>query len=390
VPVKQTGRRLALLPPGESRRIGTESEGIDMADRSVRIVLAALIALATANVFAGNPAPLPVRGLHVMAPKPAEVADCVSFVREVLPKEGVNVLIIEVNYHYQYTKRPEVVDPDALSNADIKALTEACRASGVRLIPMINMLGHQSWAKTTYGLLRAHPEFDETPGKYPDNEGIYCRSYCPLHPDIHAVLFDLIDELADACQADAFHVGMDEVFLLGEDDCPRCKGKNKADLFAQEVRALHDHLAKSGRTMWIWGDRFLDGDVTGLGKWEAAVNGTAPALHQVPKDIVICDWHYDDAPPTALHFAVEGFPVASSPWRKSGIALAQLDLIRKARENGPEAITGRTLGVVQTTWCGMGPFVMTYSGKGPTDPHILEAVACFKELYRQIRNAGLK
>ena len=35
-------------------------------------------------------------------------------------------------------------------------------------------------------------EFDETPGKYPNNEGIYCRSYCPLHPEVHEVLFDLV------------------------------------------------------------------------------------------------------------------------------------------------------------------------------------------------------
>lgn len=34
----------------------------------------------------------------------------------------------------------------------------------------------RSWAKSTGALLRAHPEFDETPGKYPQNEGIYCRS----------------------------------------------------------------------------------------------------------------------------------------------------------------------------------------------------------------------
>lgn len=361
-----------------------------MTARIVRALLTALVSSAITTAFAGNPAPLPVRGLHVMAPKPAEVPDCVRFIRDALPKEGVNILILEVNYHYQYTKRPEVVDSDALSNSDMKAIVQACRDSGVKLIPMINMLGHQSWAKTTFGLLRAHPEFDETPGKYPDNEGIYCRSYCPLHPDVHAVLFDLIDELADVCQADSFHVGMDEVFLLGEDDCLRCKGKKKADLFAQEVGALHDHLAQSGLTMWMWGDRFLDGNVTGLGEWEAAENGTAPALRQVPKDIMICDWHYDDAPPTALYFAVEGFPVASSPWRKSGIALAQLSLIRQARENGPEAISARTRGVVQTTWCGMGQFVATYLGQGPADPHVVEAVACFKELFRQIRNAGLQ
>ncbi|NWG13334.1 MAG: family 20 glycosylhydrolase, partial [Acidobacteria bacterium] len=219
-----------------------------------RIALAGLLAFLPIPItpaFGADTEPLPVRGLHVMAPKPDEMADCLRFIREALPKEGVSLLVVEFNYRFQFAKRPEVVDPDALSLDQVKALVEACRAAGVRLIPQINMLGHQSWAGTTHGLLRAHPEFDETPGKYPGNEGIYCRSYCPLHPEVHAVLFDLIDELAEACEADAFHVGMDEVFLLGEDDCPRCKGQNKADLFAREVIALHDHLAKSGRTMWM-------------------------------------------------------------------------------------------------------------------------------------------
>jgi hypothetical protein len=325
-----------------------------------------------------------------MAPKPDEMPDCLRFIREALPKEGVNVLVLEINYRYQFAKRPEVVDADAFSRGQVKDIVEACRTAGVRLIPQINMLGHQSWAKTTFGLLRAHPEFDETPGKYPDNEGIYCRSYCPLHPGVHEVVFDLIDELAQAFEADAFHVGMDEVFLLGEEDCTRCRGRNKAELFAQEVQTLRDHLAKSSRTMWMWGDRFLDGNVTGLGKWEAATNETAPAIAKVPRDIVICDWHYDEAPPTASYFALQGFPVASSPWRRPGVALAQLDLIRHARKNAPSAIADRTLGVLQTTWCSMGQFAKAYFGQGPAEPGVVESVLCFKELFRELRTSGLR
>jgi len=335
-----------------------------------------------------DPSPLPVRGLHVMAPKPNEMAECLRFIREALSKEDVNLLVVEFGYRYRFTRRSEVADPDALSREDVKALVAACRAAGVRLIPQINLLGHQSWAKTTFGLLRAHPEFDETPGRYPENQGIYCRSYCPLHPSLHEVVFDLIDELAEACEADAFHVGMDEVFLLAEDDCSRCKGRNKAELFAREVRTLREHLAKSGRKMWMWGDRFLDGEVTGLGKWEAGINSSAQAIREVPKDIVICDWHYDAAPPTAHYFAVEGFPVVSSPWRRPGVALAQLELIRHARKNAPGAIASRMLGVLQTTWCGMGPFAKAYFGEGPTEPKVLEAVVCFRELFKDIRNAG--
>ncbi|HEV8131569.1 MAG TPA: family 20 glycosylhydrolase [Acidobacteriota bacterium] len=355
----------------------------------IHLLFSILLLFVTVPTFGSDTSPLPVRGLHLSAPRPAEMADALKFIREALPKEGVNLLVLEFGYRYQFTRRPEVVDQGALSREDVKAIVEACRAAGVRLIPEINLLGHQSWAKTTHGLLRSHPEFDETRDKYPDNQGIYCRSYCPLHPEVHAVIFDIIDELAEVCETDAFHVGMDEVFLLGEDDCPKCKGRNKAELFAQEVRALHDHLAQSGRAMWMWGDRLLNGDATGLGKWEADTSGTAAALRQIPKDIVICDWHYETAPPTASYFAVEGFSVVASPWRRPGVALAQLELIRHARKNAPAAIGSRMLGVLQTTWGGMGAFAKAYFGES-SEARTLEAVVCFKTLFADLRNSGLK
>jgi hypothetical protein len=357
---------------------------------SIRFLLVLLLLVAAVPGSGAEVSPLPVRGLHVMAPKPAELADCLRFIREALPREGVNLLVVEFNYRYAFSRHPEVVDGDALTAADVKSLAEACRAAGVRLIPQINLIGHQSWAATTFGLLRSHPEFDETPGKYPENKGIYCRSYCPLHPEMHRLLFDLIDELDEACQSDAFHAGMDEIFLLGEDDCPRCRGKNRAELLAGEIRVIRDHLAGTGKTLWIWGDRLLDGDVTGLGKWEAATNATEPAIRLIPKDIVICDWHYEAAPPTALHFAIEGFPVVSSAWRRSTAALGQLELIRHARKSSPPEIGGRTLGVLHTTWTGMGAFVKAYFGDKSANPNTnaIEAALTFKELFREIRAGG--
>lgn len=336
------------------------------------------------NCSAAPPAEIPIRGLHLSAPAPDDVAPLARFIREELPKHGVNVLVLEFNYNYKFTRHPEVVDPGALSLEQVKTLLEACRESGVKLIPQINLLGHQSWAETTFGLLRAHPEFDETPGKYPGNKDIYCRSYCPLHPKVHEVVFDVIDELADACQAEAFHIGMDEVFLLGEDDCPRCKGKNKAELFAQEVRVVRDHLAKSNRTLWMWGDRFLDGDVSGLGKWEASQNATAPAIRIVPKDIMICDWHYERAEPTAAYFAMEGFRVVSSPWRKPEVALGQLEQIRSVRKYATETLAGRMMGVLHTTWCGAGPFLRAYYREGTPEAAAKEAAETFRQLFEAI------
>ena len=344
-----------------------------------------LLALIALTLAAQPPAAPPVRGLHVSAPRPDEIPLAVKFIREALPKEGVNLLVLEIGYRYKFTKRPEMADPEGLSPEDLKQLASACREAGVKLITQINLLGHQSWSKNTGALLRAHPEFDETPGKYPENKGIYCRSYCPLHPQVHEVVFDLVDELAEACEADAFHAGMDEVFLLGEDDCQRCRGKNKAELFAGEVRAIRDHLAKSNRKLWLWGDRFLDGNATGIGKWEASANDTAGALRLVPKDIVICDWHYEAAHPTAAYFAVEGFEVVSAPWRKSSVALRQLDLMRSVRANASKQVAERMLGMLQTSWVGFGRFAKGYFGEDTSDARAMEAVYCFRELFRELR-----
>jgi hypothetical protein len=140
--------------------------------------------------------------------------------------------------------------------------------------------------------------------------------------------------------------------------------------------------------MWMWGDRFLDGAATGLGEWEASLNQTWPAIDRVPSDVVICDWHYDKAAPTAALFAAKGFSVVSSPWRKPDVAIGQLELVRSVRGHANEAIASRMLGMLHTTWCGFGPFARGYFGEGPADPKVMEAVNTFRTLYREIRNGN--
>ena len=312
-----------------------------------------------------------------------------EFIRTILPKEGVNTLVIEFNYRFDFQSRPEFGDPSALGKAGVQQIVKACQDSGVQLIPQFNCLGHQSWAKRNASLLEKYPEFDETPGKYPNNEGIYCRSYCPLHPDVHKVLFELIDELAAACEAKAFHVGMDEVFVLADPDCPRCKGKDAAQLFADEVKTVHGHIKEIGCRTWMWGDRFIDGKTTGLGKWEASENGTQSAIDLVPKDIVICDWHYDKSPATPLLFAKKGFDVVACPWRKPSVALAQLAQIQNIRNSADYEVARHALGMMETTWCGFRAFAEAYQaqkpGVAPEKNGAAESAHCFTTLFKAIR-----
>src|SRR6476659_6814777 len=313
---------------------------------------------------------LPVRGFCIGAPKPQEVDRFIKFINEELAPRKVNTLVLRVDYNYQYETHPELREDSSLAKGDIKKLVSACKANNIRLIPQINLLGHQSWASQINKLLGVYPQFDETPYvkmpekyKWPNADNLYCKSYCPLHPDVHKVVFDLMDGICDAFETDACHAGMDEVFYLGEDKCPRCGGRDKAELFAGEVRVLRDHLAQKNRRLWIWGDRLIDGKTTGLGEWEASYNNTYRAIEMIPKDVIICDWHYERADKTPVYFAMKGLDVVTCPWRNPALAAIQTDDIVKFRQQSSKEMKSHYAGMMQTVWSNAHSFLEGFYGE---------------------------
>lgn len=306
--------------------------------------LGAIAAAARAAAPRDNPAKLWL-GVHVSVGN----HDGLEKLRQSIPglaKTGVNALIVEIDYNFQFASHPELNRPNTVTREQARSFADLCRANGIRPIPSLNCLGHQSWAARTAPLLATHPELDETPGKYPSNEGIYCRSWCPLNPDTNRIVFGLIDELIDAFAADAFHVGMDEVFILASDDCPRCRGKDPARLFARQVNDLHEHLVKKRKVeMLMWGDRLLDTKAMGYSKWEASENGTAAAADLIAHDIIICDWHYERRAsyPSIPFLLNKGFRVWPAGWHDPEASEALLDYSTAQKDQ-------RILGYLSTTW----------------------------------------
>jgi len=232
---------------------------------------------------------------------------------------------------------------------------KACKAGGIKIVPLVNLLGHQSWYAKVGKLLENYPQFNETPEipldkdiEWPNEWGLYCLSYCPLHPDVHAVVFDVMDEIVEVFEAEAFHAGMDEVFFLGEDQ--RCRGKDNAELFAGEVTAIRNHLALNNKELWIWGDRLIDGKTTGIGLWEASYNNTHRAIDMIPKDVVINDWHYERPDPTAAYFALKGFKVITCPWRFPEVTKTQLQMMLDFKEGATDAVKDNYQGMLHTVW----------------------------------------
>ena len=311
---------------------------------------------------------MPVRGLSIAAPKPQSVDQFVNFIENELATRQLNVLILRVDYNYQYQSHPELRDSVALSEKDVKKIVAVCKKQGIRIVPQINLLGHQSWAEGIGNLLQVYPEFDETPSvmmpekyEWPNEDGLYCKSYCPLHPEVHKVVFALVDELLDVFEASDFHAGMDEVFYIGADECPRCSGHDKARLFADEVSKIRNHLAINNRILWMWGDRLLDGKTTGLGMWEASMNNTHRAIDMIPKDVFICDWHYERADKTAVYFAMKGFKVATCPWREPDVARVQVKDMMSFRNESTPAMRENFQGIILTSWSSAEGFMRDFN-----------------------------
>ncbi len=367
--------------------------------------VALLLALSTICIFPSGPAfsedaldkVLPVRGFCIAAPRRSELDSFVQFIEQELAPRRVNTLVLRVDYNFKYASRPNLADRGGLSKDDAALLAKACRDHGIALIPQFNLLGHQSWANHPGRLLQVHPEFDETPWvkmpeqySWPNVDRLYCKSYCPLHPEVHAVVLDLVDELCDAFEAEALHAGMDEVFYIGEEKCPRCGGRDKAKLFADEVTLIRDHLNKKGRRMWMWGDRLIDGKATGLGEWEASENGTHPAIDLIPKDVVICDWHYERPDPTSVYFAMKGFDVVTCPWKDAAVAVRQLHDTLELRAGSTNEMRRHFRGMMQTVWSDADSFLREFHGERPVgrgraeDDGSETASQCFRTLYDEI------
>jgi hypothetical protein len=306
-----------------------------------------LLGVLAASVQAVDKSPKAWRAVHLLDYNTDTALDALGQNLEALAKQGINVIILEVDYNFDFKSHPELRrGTNPITRAGARRFAALCKNLNIRLIPEFQSLGHQSWKAETFPLLTVYPKFDLTPGAFPNNEGIYCREWDLTNPEVWRVVFSLIDELIDAFHADAVHVGMDEVFLLGSEQSPATKGQDPAALFARAVNELHKHLVRQRKVeMLMWGDRLINGQKYEMGEWEASKNGTAAAVDMIPKDIIVCPWHYEvkESYPSIPMLLEKGFRVLPAGWKNVDASKA---LIAYSQKNGGPKLLGHMF----TTW----------------------------------------
>jgi hypothetical protein len=96
----------------------------------------------------------------------------------------------------------------------------------------------------------------------------------------------------------------------------------------------------------MWADRLIDGKQFNMGEWEASKVGTAPAVDKIPKDIILCPWHYElrDRYESLPMFMEKGFRILPASWKNTDATLA---LIRDAQAHQKDSLL---VGHIFTTW----------------------------------------
>lgn len=250
-----------------------------------------------------------------------------KLMKTVLKESGVTLIILELDKHFVFDLHPEVDGGErALTKEDAKDLQAFARSLGMDIVPLFQCLGHQGWGGSRSALLTAYPEFDETPDTPLEAEWprIFCRSWCPNHPDVNGIVYDLLGEMIEAFTPNYVHIGMDEVYEIASEQCERCRGGDRAELFAKAVMDMHHYIKEScGVEVMMWGDRLINAEEFGYDNWEGDTFGTFKAIDMIPKDIVILDWHYDERDkgyPTPGYFMQKGFRVMPACWYKENVA----------------------------------------------------------------------
>lgn len=293
-----------------------------------------------------------VRSIQLGVPDENNIDIFEKFIEEILAPNGINYILLCLDYRFRFKTHPEIIDEPATSYEIARRVVQVCRSNSITLVPVLNPLAHQTSIHNGWkpkGMFRAYPDMEE---KF-EGEFHSTKCLCTRHPKVRPIVKDILLELMDAFETKEIHVGLDEVWDIGK--CPRCKGVPVGTLFAEYINDLHEMITSNGGRMWMWADRLIDGYLVPCinAGYETSIIDTYKAIDLIPKDIVMCDWHYYDEPLGQLspsYWANKGFDFIECAFN-SVHGTEQLMYATRVIQSP------KTIGTMLTTWCKLEFFI---------------------------------
>ncbi|GAB64072.1 MAG: hypothetical protein DWB56_04475 [Candidatus Jettenia sp.] len=220
-----------------------------------------------------------------------------------------NTLIIMIRNNVAFNTMEQLASEGTWSKEEFLNIVRFAKENGLDIIPDMSLLTHQEKL-----LKEFYPQLMYNKATYdPQNEATY------------TTILPMIDEVIDLINPKAFHIGHDEVAGYSKKTREKLIQEGKEmlppELFLKDVERIHTYLKERGIRTWMWGDMLIAPDEfpTMLANClHGAQLNYASLRNKIPKEIVICDWHYfDEQPnfPSALSFIEAGHKVLGATWK---------------------------------------------------------------------------
>jgi len=206
-----------------------------------------------------------------------------------LAENKINVFIPYIEDVIQLEKYPDIgMGRGALSKDEIREIQAYAKRLHVQIVPVFQTLGHFENILT----MPNYEKFAEYPG---------AGSLNSTNPESDKFLFDMLDEVIPLFESEYFHIGADESWDVGLGANRELAAKDGiSKIHARHYQKVYDKVKSYGKNVMMYGDIILH---------------HPDILNQIPKDIIIVDWHYSatDNYPSVKQFADSGFQVIVSP-----------------------------------------------------------------------------
>lgn len=161
----------------------------------------------------------------------------------------VNAFTLRLNEHFQYASAPALVDPYALSPAEVQELTNYARDYFVQVVPYLDGPAHVNFIlqRDEYAHLREFP-----------NEAFEMCTNAESYKLLEGMFQDLIDATKGSTY---FHLSTDEAWFIGKADNDQCHEAHRAKelgspskLWVEYANKTAQYLKDHGREVIFWGE----------------------------------------------------------------------------------------------------------------------------------------
>ena len=162
----------------------------------------------------------------------------------------VNALVLRLNQHFEYKSAPALVDPYALSAAQLQELTDYGLRYHLQVIPYLDGPAHVNFIldHDEYAKLREFPEST--------------FQMCSTNPETYKLLEGMFQDLIDANKGvKYFLLSTDEAWFIGKADNDQCHEAERAKqlgspskLWVEYTQKTAAYLKDHGRKVIFWGE----------------------------------------------------------------------------------------------------------------------------------------